>query len=169
MKEQEFKSKQKDYNDKIKQLEMAKLYLDVLNVYKQDIISTEQKVEEFEQGLKDWIKNFNDPTDRTYLYYGMNGTDIYKYRHLLSRKLVIFNIRDNAHDKFIDDNNVIFFKQSIKNPDIREQDFEEIRTNYILNLLSKQKYEDLNNFDTLKTTLSSGQIRVRKAINKDIN
>ena len=169
MKEQEFKMIKKEYNDKKEQLEKAKLYLGVLNIYKQDIYNSEQKNVEIEQELNNWLASFNVVSDKTYLYYGMNSDYICKYRHLLSRKVVFFNKNDQAHDDFINNSNILYFTQSIKNPDIREQDFEEIRTNYILYILSKQNYEDINNFDTLKTSLSSGQIRVRKAINKDIN
>ena len=163
MKEQEFKMIKKEYNDKKEQLEKAKLYLGVLNIYKQDIYNSEQKIVEIEQELNNWLANFNVVSDKTYLYYGMNSDYICKYRHLLSRKVVFFNKNDQAHDNFINNSNILYFTQSIKNPDIREQDFEEIRDNYIIYLLSVPKFEDINKFELLKTNLYSGSIRVRKA------
>ncbi|MBE6158207.1 MAG: hypothetical protein E7159_00050 [Firmicutes bacterium] len=122
----------------------------------------ERKLTTFVSGVD---KSLDDETDRTYLYYNISKDRVYKYRHLLSRKYVFFDLDDPAHEEFIDNNNIVFFTQSIKNPDIRTQDFEEIRENYILYLLNAPTYEDTYSFDSLKTTLYSGSIRVRKAQN----
>ncbi len=122
----------------------------------------ERKLTTFVSGVDE---SFDGQTDRTYLYYNISKDGVYKYRHLLSRKYVFFDLDDPAHEEFIDNNNIVFFTQSIKNPDIRTQDFEEIRENYILYLLNAPTYEDTYSFDSLKKTLNSGSIRVRKAQN----
>ena len=53
-------------------------------------------------------------------------------------------------------NNIVFFTQSIKNPDIRTQDFEEIRENYILYLLNAPTYEDTYSFWVFRTGFQDG-------------
>ena len=113
-----------------------------------------------QNSINNYVDNLNFE-DNTYLFYGI--TDVFKYRNLISRKYVIFNLTDKQQSDFIDNNNVLFYTKNDNSMDISEEEFENIRRMYIQNLV----YAGYNNVDYLSELcnlkIANGRTRIRKS------